>query len=156
MSDLHVMMARSAQAGRVTWIGVRGARRVDVIPVERVAVTFEGLEGDHARPGKRAVTLVQAEHLAAIGAYLGREPVLPAQLRRNLVVAGLNLAALKGREVALGSAVLRLSVICAPCSRMEETFGHGGYSAVRGHGGWCAEVVQPGQVALGDAVRPVD
>jgi MOSC domain-containing protein YiiM len=32
--------------------------------------------------------------------------------------------------------------------------GPGGYSALRGHGGWCADVVQPGEVALGDAVAP--
>ena len=56
----------------------------------------------------------------------------------------------------MGGALLRLTVICAPCSRMEEALGKGGYSAVRGHGGWCAEVVQPGRVRLGDAVQPID
>ena len=40
-------------------------------------------------------------------------------------------------------------------SRMEETLGQGGYSAVRHHGGWCASVVTPGEIALGDAVAPV-
>ena len=72
------------------------------------------------------------------------------------MVSGINLAALKGREVHVGEAILRFTVICAPCSRMEEALGKGGYSAVRGHGGWCAEVVQPGRVALGDLVQPVD
>ena len=81
---------------------------------------------------------------------------MPEILRRNLVVSGINLAALKGREVQVGEAVLRYTVICAPCSRMEEALGKGGYSAVRGHGGWCAEVVQPGQVRLGDVVQPID
>ncbi|MEM9126898.1 MAG: MOSC domain-containing protein [Pseudomonadota bacterium] len=83
-------------------------------------------------------------------------PVNPETLRRNLVVAGINLAALKGREVQVGEAILRFTVICAPCSRMEEALGKGGYSAVRGHGGWCAEVVHPGRIRLGDAVQPVD
>lgn len=115
-----------------------------------------GLFGDRSRAGKRAVTLIQQEHLAAIGSYLGREAVAPEVLRRNLVVSGINLAALKGREVQVGEAILRFTVICAPCSRMEEALGKGGYSAVRGHGGWCAEVVQPGQVKLGDPVQPVD
>lgn len=77
-------------------------------------------------------------------------------LRRNLVVSGINLGALKGREVQVGTAILRITVICAPCSRMEEALGNGGYSAVRGHGGWCAEVVRSGAVGLGDAVQPVD
>ncbi|WP_152563401.1 MOSC domain-containing protein [Ruegeria halocynthiae] len=119
-------------------------------------ISSVGLDGDRSRAGKRAVTLIQQEHLGAIGSYLGRGPVSPEILRRNLVVSGINLAALKGREVQVGEAILRFTVICAPCSRMEEALGKGGYSAVRGHGGWCAEVVRPGRVRLGDPVQPVD
>ncbi|WP_371813341.1 MOSC domain-containing protein [Ruegeria sp. HKCCA4008] len=119
-------------------------------------ISADGLEGDRSRAGKRAVTLIQQEHLAAIGSYLGQGPVAPVILRRNLVVSGINLAALKGREVLVGEAILRPTVICAPCSRMEEALGKGGYSAVRGHGGWCAEVVRPGWVRLGDVVQPAD
>ncbi|MEX0286519.1 MAG: MOSC domain-containing protein [Paracoccaceae bacterium] len=156
MSDLHEMMARFAQPGRVTWIGVRPGRREGMQPVDAVVVHEDGLAGDRARAGKRAVTLVQAEHLGAIAGFLGRAEVSPADLRRNLVVAGLNLSALKGRQVRVGTVVLEWTTICAPCSRMEETFGPGGYSAVRGHGGWCARVITPGQVRIGDVVVPVD
>lgn len=150
------MMARHAQAGRIEWIGVRPARRAEVVAVEAAELGAAGLAGDHGRPGPRAVTLVQAEHLPAIGACLGQGPVAPGALRRNLVVAGLNLAALNGRRVQLGGAVLRITGICAPCSRMEEALGFGGYTALRGHGGWCAEVVTPGRVALGDRVVPLE
>ncbi|EEE37008.1 mosc domain protein [Rhodobacteraceae bacterium KLH11] len=124
--------------------------------VETAMIATDGLDGDRGRAGKRAVTLIQQEHLAVIGSYLGQGPVAPDILRRNLVVSGINLAALKGREVQVGGAILRFTVICAPCSRMEEAFGKGGYSAVRGHGGWCAEVVRPGRIALGDTVQPID
>jgi MOSC domain-containing protein YiiM len=41
---------------------------------------------------------------------------------------------------------------CAPCSRMEEALGEGGYNAVRGHGGWCATVVRLGRLSVGDRV----
>ncbi len=119
-------------------------------------ISGDGLDGDRGRAGKRAVTLIQQEHLAAIGSFLGQGPADPDVLRRNLVVSGINLAALKGREVLVGEAVLRLTLICAPCSRMEEALGNGGYSAVRGHGGWCAEVERPGRIRLGDAVQPID
>jgi MOSC domain-containing protein YiiM len=119
-------------------------------------ICTDGLDGDRSRTGKRAVTLIQQEHLAAIGSYLGKGPIAPEILRRNLVVSGINLSALKGREVQVGEAVLRLTVICAPCSRMEAVLGKGGYSAVRGHGGWCAEVVRSGRVRVGDAVHPID
>jgi MOSC domain-containing protein YiiM len=140
----------------VEWIGLRPARRLEMGVADQVMISGNGLDGDRGRAGKRAVTLIQQEHLAAIGSFLGQGPVAPETLRRNLVVSEINLAALKGREVQVGEAILRLTVICAPCSRMEEALGKGGYSAVRGHGGWCAEVVQPGWVRLGDPVQPVD
>ncbi|TMM51332.1 MOSC domain-containing protein [Sulfitobacter sabulilitoris] len=122
--------------------------------VAAACVTPDGVQGDHARPGKRAVTLIQHEHLSVIGAMLGRDPVAPQVMRRNIVVAGVNLAALKGRRIVIGGAVLEITTICAPCSRMEEALGAGGYSAVRGHGGWCARVITPGEIALGAAVHP--
>ncbi|MFX4299295.1 MULTISPECIES: MOSC domain-containing protein [Roseobacteraceae] len=153
MADL---LAHHARNGRVDWIGLRPGRRAEVVAETQVQVAFSGLEGDRARAGKRAVTLIQAEHLPVIAGLLGVDRVTPETLRRNLVISGINLGALKGREIAIGAAVLRVSVICAPCSRMEEVFGHGGYNAVRGHGGWCAEVVTPGLVATGDMVRVVD
>jgi MOSC domain-containing protein YiiM len=152
--NLREMMGRHAQEGRVVWIGLRPARRAAMRAVAEAEVGPDGLAGDHGRGGRRAVTLLQAEHLAVIGACLGRAPVAPEALRRNLVVAGLNLAALNGWTVAVGGAVLRVTGICAPCSRMEEAFGPGGYNAVRGHGGWCAEVVSPGRIATGDPLAP--
>lgn len=156
MADLKSLIAGWAQPGRVTWIGLRPERRAALVAVEEAQVEADGLAGDHGRPGKRAVTLVQGEHLGAIGSYLGRGAVSPFDLRRNILVEGINLVALKDRPLRLGAAVLRLTVVCAPCSRMEETFGPGGYSAVRGHGGWCAEVLEPGLIRLGDTVRPAD
>lgn len=154
--SLNDLIAGWAQRGHVEWIGLRPERRVEMTKVDDAMILVDGLDGDRSRSGKRAVTLIQQEHLAAIGSYLGQGSVAPNILRRNLVVSGINLAALKGREVQVGGAILRFTVICAPCSRMEEALGKGGYSAVRGHGGWCAEVVRPGRVRLGDAVQPVD
>ncbi len=157
MRTLAKMIAQRAQDGQVSWIGLRPARHAAMQAVLDATVTLDGLKGDHGKAGKRAVTLVQAEHLSAVAGFLGRTtPVLPEDLRRNLVVQGINLSALKGRTVRVGTALLSVSGICAPCSRMEDAFGRGGYSAVRGHGGWCAEVVQAGRVSVGDVVVPSD
>lgn len=147
-------MATHARAGRVEWIGLRAERRAAMTTVAGVQVTEAGLAGDHGRPGKRAVTLIQAEHLPVIAALCDGE-VTPAALRRNLVVSGINLAALRGRDVTVGAVTLHIAGPCAPCSRMEETLGKGGYSAVRHHGGWCAHVVTEGRIAVGDALTPV-
>lgn len=154
MIAIGELTARFPRPGRLAWIGLRPARRAPVEAVEAAEVTARGLDGDHAPEGKRALTLIQAEHLAVIAAFLGHASVPPELLRRNLVVAGLNLAALRNRRVAVGGAVVEITGPCPPCSRMEEALGEGGYNAVRGHGGWYAAVVAPGPVAVGDQARP--
>lgn len=145
------MMARFPRLGRVSWIGLRPGRREPLVAVEAADITEAGLDGDRGRAGKRAVTLIQEEHLPVIAALAGCE-VVPEALRRNVVVAGLNLFALRGREVTLGPVRLLITGPCHPCSRMEEVLGQDGFNAMRGHGGVCAQVLGPGRVALGDAV----
>lgn len=146
--------------GIVTWIGLRPGRRQPLVPVPHADFDpVEGLIGDHylGRTNRaRQVTLIQTEQLAAIAAYLGVAEVAPERLRRNIVVAGINLHALKGRRFQLGSAVLEVTGECHPCSRMEGYFGTGGYNAVRGHGGITARILANGRVCLGDAIRRAD
>lgn len=111
-----------------------------------------GVIGDrYTRPaGSRQVTLIQAEHLAAIASHLGRDQILPADLRRNIVTRGINLVALKEKRFRLGSAILETTGECHPCSRMEEILGVGGYNAVRGLGGITARIIQGGSADVGD------
>jgi MOSC domain-containing protein YiiM len=145
--------------GVVRWIGLRPARRQPMVAVEAAVLDLEcGLAGDRwqGRPGgNRQVTLLAEEHLLAIARFMGAE-VLPEQLRRNLVVGGINLLALRGRRVRVGTAILEVTGDCHPCSRMEETLGPGGYNAVRGQGGVTARVETGGMIRLGDAVTRVD
>ena len=152
------LLAGPVRPGVVVWIGLRPARRQPMRPVDRALLDPDaGLVGDRwqGRPGgNRMVTLIAEEHLRAIAAFVGA-PVTPEQLRRNLVVRGINLLALKQRRVAIGAAVLEVTGECHPCSRMEETLGPGGYNAVRGQGGVTARVVVGGAVAVGDGVRVV-
>lgn len=145
---MRQMMRRLVRNGQVSWIGLRPARRIDVVAVDAAMIGPEGLEGDHGRPGKRAVTLMQGEHLDVIAAFLGRK-VRPEDVRRNILITGANLAAFRKSQIRIGTCVLMVEGPCPPCSRMEEGLGHGGYSALRGHGGFYASVVTPGRVALG-------
>jgi MOSC domain-containing protein YiiM len=152
-TPLGAMMDRQARDGRVTWIGIRPARKADIEALDAAEVTRDGLAGDHVtRGGARAVTLVQQEHLPVIGAFLGQDAPAPELLRRNIAVAGINLMGLRRRTFRIGAVVLRGAGMCAPCSRMEQNLGPGGYSAVRHHGGICAEVITPGRIRLGDPV----
>lgn len=155
MKTLERMLATLPQRGTVGWIGLRPARRETMQVVQQVLATPEqGLEGDRSkgRTGERQVTLIQAEHLAAIASCLGLNAVAPESLRRNIVVRGLNLLALKDKVIRVGEAELEVTGLCHPCSLMEQTFGPGGYNAVRGHGGITARVRKAGMIAMGDMV----
>ncbi|WP_417769681.1 MOSC domain-containing protein [Stappia sp.] len=154
--ELKQLLARHAGTGRVEWIGIRPARLAPVHVVDSAEIGEGGIAGDHhASGGKRAVTLIQAEHLPLIAGFAGQAGLDPALLRRNVVVSGINLAALRHRDFRLGAARLRITGPCAPCSRMETAIGFGGYNAMRGHGGFYAEVLAPGQVSLGDTAQAV-
>ena len=155
-SPLARLMATLPQRGRVDWIGVRPARDIPMQVVESaVAASGGGLVGDRYQGsnGKRGVTLIQAEHLAAIAALSGHATVDPATLRRNLVVSGIALIALKGRRFRIGEIELEGTAPCDPCSRMETALGAGGYNAMRGHGGLCARILRGGIVRVGDEVE---
>lgn len=154
-SSLARLLDAPMRPGAVTWIGVRPARREPMRPLLTAALEpGAGLSGDRyrGRGRTREVTLIAAEDLAAIAVYLGREAVPPDLLRRNIVLRGINLVALKERRVRLGTAVLEITGECHPCSRMEEVLGPGGYNAVRGRGGLTARVIASGVVSVGDAL----
>lgn len=141
--------------GRVEWIGIRPERREPVVVVNEITVSGKkGITGDHysGRSGNRHVTLIQAEHLPVVAALTGRDRLDPTLVRRNIVVSGLNLLALKDHQVQIGDAILEITGQCHPCSKMETALGAGGYNAMRGHGGMTAKVVQDGVIRVGDTV----
>ena len=115
-----------------------------------------GLEGDHFKgsySSKRQVTLIQQEHLNAVSSILGKKRIDPKLTRRNIVVSGINLLSLKHHQFRIGDVTLETTGICAPCSRMEENLGAGGYNAMRGHGGITATVIEEGKIKLGDTIE---
>ena len=153
---LQILLDTLPQVGRVEWIGVRPARGEPMNALEAVQIVVDkGLEGDRfaGRTGNpRQVTLIQQEHLNVIAACLHLPSVSPELLRRNIVVSGINLLALKDKRFCIGDAVLEFSGLCHPCSKMERQLGEGGYNAVRGHGGITARVLDSGLVRIKDEV----
>lgn len=154
MQTLAALRAGYARPGCLDWIGLRPSRRAELQSVAQAELAEAGLTGDHGRAGKRAVTLIQAEYLPVIAALAGHDSIAPETLRRNVVISGLNLQAFRDVPLRIGQAVVQITVPCAPCSRMEAALGPGGYNAMRGHGGWCARVLTPGAIRLGDRVMP--
>ena len=185
MKTIHELRAAFPRPGRLEWIGLRETRRGPVQSVQEAEVhPLVGLIGDHGKqapgrlraltgesgeaattagkppipggPGRRQVTLLQAEHLPVIAALAGLEEATPGMLRRNLLVSGLPLLALKDARLQVGEVVLEATGECHPCSRMEETLGEGGYNAVRGHGGLTARVISGGFIRVGDPVTVLE
>jgi MOSC domain-containing protein YiiM len=149
------------QVGKLELITARSKPRGEVVRLaETEAVEGLGLKSDHRasrkKPdpeAKRQVTLIQKEHLDAVASLLGKASLDPALTRRNLVVSGINLLALKDRQFSVGEVLLEYTGLCHPCTRMEENLGPGGYNAMRGHGGITAKIVRGGVLRLGDEVR---
>ena len=157
MASVQELVNHLPQSGTLDWIGRRPARGAAMeSPVEVVLDPKTGIEGDRYQRsgGKRQVTLIQAEHLPVIAALADLPRVDPTQLRRNLVVRGINLLALYKRRFSIGGEViLETTGYCYPCSKMETTLGPGGYQATRGHGGITARIVRGGIIRIGDPVR---
>jgi MOSC domain-containing protein YiiM len=114
----------------------------------RRAIAGEGLEGcAHARPPKREVLFVSAEHLESVG-------VEPGAIRENLTVEGMDVQRWPiGQRVRVGDdAVFEITMVCDPCHRMDE-LREGLRAELDDKRGMLARVVESGEVAVGDPVE---
>lgn len=171
MRTLRELTATVPQPGRIEAIVLRPARGVTAVIVDEAElIAGQGLVGDrHAARDTssvvgqaRALTLIQAEHLALLAAWTGSERIDPVLLRRNIVVSGVNLLSLRSPFAdrpllwQLGpSAIIEVSGPCEPCSRMEDALGPGGYNVMRGHGGVYARIIKGGLLRRGDMLTPI-
>jgi MOSC domain-containing protein YiiM len=147
------------QTGEIIWIGIHPESRQPVLVLEETFAQIGGLKDDRFNKGnpesKRQVTLIQYEHLQAVASFLGKENIDPSLVRRNLLVKGINLNSMRGRQIRIGEAILEMTGYCPPCRRMEENLGKGGYNAMRGHGGINCRVLKEGKIRVGDRVEVV-
>jgi MOSC domain-containing protein YiiM len=169
IENLRDLNQKFATTGQVEAIVLRPARQQPAFLVTEVqAVPGYGLIGDRRAEKerltesarKREITLIQAEHLPLIAQWGGLETLTPLQVRRNLVISGINLLAMRSpfADIKLhwqiGSQVqIEITGPCDPCSRMEKDLGRGAYNAMRGHGGMTARVIAGGLICVGDRVQ---
>ena len=110
--NLRELTQHFRDLGRLEAIYLRPDRAVPVVSSqEAYAEVGRGLIGDRrsarSRLGdaaqKREITLIQAEHLPAIAAWMGAPSIDASRLRRNLVISGLNLLAMRAlwKDVSL-------------------------------------------------------
>ncbi|HWN41029.1 MAG TPA: MOSC domain-containing protein [Thermoanaerobaculia bacterium] len=117
-----------------------------------VLVARKGVEGNANQGGRRQVTLLTEEGWSAATEELGAA-LDPATRRANLLLAGVSLEGTRGRILRIGPVRLRIWTECAPCYQMDQA--HPGLQkALRPHwrAGACAQVVEGGEIRVGDEV----
>ncbi|MFV1872908.1 MAG: MOSC domain-containing protein [Oleiphilus sp.] len=164
MNSVGRLLSRHLQdlaPGKVSWIGLRPERKVAMQVVDSTqAIASLGLEGDRRCKGQsgsaRQVTLINQEHIDLVAKLLGYAAIDPGVLRRNIVVTGINLVALRHQRFQIGDAIFEGGAHCHPCVRMEQTLGKGAVAAMLGHGGICAKILSGGTIHKGDALIKLD
>lgn len=115
-------------------------------------VPGRGIAGNANQGGRRQVTLISEEGWADAISELGI-PVEPSSRRANLMVSGIDLEKTRGRILRVGPSRLRIWSECTPCNQMDEAC-PGLQKALRPHwrAGACAEVLEGGEIRVGDEV----
>jgi MOSC domain-containing protein YiiM len=128
---------------------------------ERVEVRAGfGIVGDRyaGKPAHRdaSVTLLAVESLESLTAELGSGPWDPLLARRNVVLRGAEVEALRGEEFALdcgeGVVLLRGGRPANPCAWMDTVLAPGAHRGMRGRGGVRCAPLTGGVLRLGPAV----
>ena len=126
------------------------------------AVLGAGFEGDRfwQGPGStatkkgpdREVTLIEAETIEAVNRE-GKVTIQPITSRRNIVTRGVALNHLVNHEFRVGSVVLRGLRLCEPCNHLEKLTEPGMLMALLHRGGLRAQVVEAGEIRVGDPIE---
>jgi hypothetical protein len=123
------------------------------------AIAGQGLEGDRyvagagtfpSGPPGSALTMIEAEACESFD-----PPLAPADHRRNIVTRGIDLNRLVGHEFAIGEVQCRGMRLCEPCTVVQRYAGRPVLRALVHRGGLRVDILQDGEIKLGDLVRVV-
>jgi MOSC domain-containing protein YiiM len=116
-------------------------------------VSGRGIVGNANQGGKRQVTIVDEARWQELMQDLGTDAD-PRRRRANLLVRGLDLIDTRGRLLRIGAVTLRIVGETRPCEQMDEVW-PGLQEAMRHRwgGGVFAEVVEGGEIAVGDVAE---
>ncbi len=149
-----------SSAGRVTQLSV-SAGGLPKTPVDQVEVSWKGVAGDrqatrvhHGRPWQ-ALCLWSNEVIEALHAQ--GHPIAPGLAGENITVAGLAWADVRaGVRLQIGGVLCEVSAYALPCYQNKPWFKDGDFEAMHHERGPVsrvyATVLQPGMIAVGDAL----
>jgi MOSC domain-containing protein YiiM len=145
---------RLGEAGAVRAIWLKRFKRGPMDAAESATLKAgKGLVGNANQGGRRQVILLEEEAWRDALADLGDPGLNPATRRANLLLAGIRLEGTRGRILRVGACRLQIFTECPPCERMDEAR-PGLKAALRPHwrGGACAQVLEGGEIRVGDEV----
>ena len=137
---------------------------VPKLPLKTAIVRFDGVEGDLNRfrmerkngdPG-RAVSIFSMERILQLQEE--GHPIDIGTAGENFTIEGIDWSRMEvGMIIRLGSAIIRLSEPCAPCSKIGGSFMEKAFSRIdqnkrKGWSRWSASVIEEGSVSVGDTV----
>ena len=131
---------------------------------EAHAMPGRGLEGDryfngtgtYSKDGAsgRDLTLIELEAVEALGREAKLE-LAPGDARRNVVVRGMALNHLVGREFRVGDVRLRGIRLCEPCHHLDDLVRQSVSPTLLHRGGLRANIISEGTIRVDDVVETV-
>jgi MOSC domain-containing protein YiiM len=144
-------------SGRVEGIFISAEKGLMPEPVGSVrALAGCGLEGnryfyDGDAPPGRALTLIAAEAVEAMEREHGISLEARAT-RRNVVTRGVDVNALVGKRFRVGDVECEGVELCEPCTKLESMTKPGIIKGLVHRGGLNADILNDGEISVGDAV----
>ena len=131
----------------------------DIFPLVEVneveCVAGRGLRGDrffdYKEDYKGQVTFLSAEVFQKLCAHFRIKDKPAGVLRRNVIVSGVDLLSLIGREFEIQGVRLLGTQHCAPCEWMNVAFAPGAQEFLKDNAGLRARILTDGTVTVGDA-----
>jgi MOSC domain-containing protein YiiM len=127
-----------------------------LVEVPRIeCVAGHGIRGDrfydYRANYKGQVTFFSAEVFEKLCANFGIKDKPAGVLRRNVIVSGVDLLSLIGREFEIQGVRFRGTQHCAPCGSMNTAFAPGAEQFLKDNAGLRAQILSDGTMAVGDA-----
>ena len=139
--------------GKIEQIWIKRFHRGPMDPVTHgTLVAGQGLLDSANQGGRRQVTLIARERWNLAVQSMGMH-IDPIQRRANVLVAGIDLENTHTRILQVGGCRLLIRGETRPCERMDEAV-PGLQNALDAHwgGGAFAEIIQGGEISVGDNV----
>ena len=116
---------------------------------------FGAISRSTGQPSKRQATLMEREQIGEHAATLGLQTIAPGAVRSNIETLGIDLIALVGKEVQIGTAILLFYEARTPCEKMDRICQ--GLRALMENQkqGVLAQVVRSGLIRVNDIVQPL-